>query len=589
MNIPKIHTNLLWDLTALFALLTVSYLIIIFLLRNSFLIKWNNRDEKKKHIRGIISQLILNEQGTVMIDASALMDVKLELWKFLRQEGNRRIMTNILLELNNDLDDEVKPIIHRLSKEFELAVEVVENSKKISNNGIPNTTTPDFNNMESGKLKDLESIMQDPTFGLPLNNNLQEKGMATDKTIGTGLNIDFIPLVTQFDTETDDKSLEFQEGLLTNHDMDFLMEFLDLEDFEINPYEGISKEFENEKRGANKDKEGDSFLNIDFLPIICEVEEEGEVLNPIVDIKEIEVEYEVVIDPFIKKQINDMLKSHVREQVQEDTIILEGDVLDLGKMQLPVAKFYSNKESKRVKLLHAIAELGDIREVPLLSEMMDVEENESIGCLIKEIIFKFLSEYPVDEDEVERNSNKVDFGNYYVFNRLFNALDMESQLILLEEIVKIGEQHELDFLETLHSHPIKIIREKAKSVSTILNKKLRDVENNEKVKPEVFKKDKNIGSGKSVSENTNAVKGTAKTPTASMSRSTQTSNKDKGNMPQESLEFNDLFQIDFDLAPPEKLIDQDWPISGKDRNIQDLEEIHFLEQLKDLTNRIFKR
>ncbi|MBC8768207.1 hypothetical protein H4O18_09400 [Arenibacter sp. BSSL-BM3] len=589
MNIPKIHTNLLWDLTALFVLLTVSYLIIIFLLRNSFLIKWNHSDEKKKHIRGIISQLILNEQGTVMIEARALMDLKLEVWKLLRQAGNRRIMTNIFLELNNDLEDEAKPIIHGLSEEFELHIEVFEKFKNIANNNIPNTTTPDFNNMEKRKLKDVKSIMDDPTFETPLNSNFQVDGLPADKTIGKELNLDFIPLVKQSDVETDEASLDLQEGLLTNHDIDFLMEFLDLEDFEINPYEGISKEFENEKKTSSTEKGGASFLNIDFLPLICEVEEKKEVINPIVDIHDMEVDYEVGIDPFIKKQISDMLKSHVKEQMQEDTIVLDDDVLDLGRMQLPAAKFYSNRESKRVKLLHAIAELGDIREVPLLSEMMDVEENESIGNLIKEIIFKFLSEYPEDEDQKERNSNKLDFGHYYVFNRLFNALDIESQLILLEEIVEIGEQHELDFLETLHNYPIRIVRDKAKSVSAILKDKLRDIEDGRETNPSIFTKGDMVDLAKEVSGITNTGKDMAKISLASTSGLNRTSRNDRDIEHQETTEFNDLFQIDFDMAPAEKLIDQDKPIGRKDGNIQELEEIHFLEQLKDLTNKIFKR
>ena len=55
------------------------------------------------------------------------------------------------------------------------------------------------------------------------------------------------------------------------------------------------------------------------------------------------------------------------------------------------------------------------------------------------------------------------------------------------------------------------------------------------------------------------------------------------------MEFNDLFQIDFDMAPSEKLIAQEGTDNRGDVNFQELEEIHFLEQLKDLTNKIFNR
>tara|TARA_R110002049_G_scaffold80546_4_gene204936 strand:+ start:4217 stop:5920 length:1704 start_codon:yes stop_codon:yes gene_type:complete len=567
----------------------VSYLVIIFLFRNSLFVKWNNSDLKKHQIRGIINQLIQNEQGKVVIEARALNDLKLELWKFLRLAGNRRIMTTVLQELNNELENDAKPIIHRICKEFELNIEIFEKFKSLVNNSISSTTIPDFKNMENKKSKSPKSHMEDLSCETPMDGSLSGDGITDHNNIGKELNIDFIPLVKQVDAETDDISREVQEALLVGHDMDFLMEFLDLEDFEINPYEGISREFENEKKSSPHLKEEASFLNIDFLPLILEVEEEQEAMNPILDFHEIEVDYEVVIDPFIKKQISDMLKSHVKEQLEEDTVILDNDVLDLGRMQLPAVKFYSDRESKRVKLLHAIAELGDIREVPILSEMMDVEENESISNLIKEIIFKFLSEYPDDEDDLETNTDNLEFGNYYVFNRLFNALDMESQLILLEEIVQIGEQHELDFLETLHNHPIRMIREKARSVSAILKNKLKDIKNNQKADPTISDNDHSTDSVEAAKHTTTEDMETSKTPSSIKAGLTKVSHNDKVCTKRDSMEFNDLFQIDFDMAPSEKLINQEGTVNRGDVNFQELEEIHFLEQLKDLTNKIFNR
>jgi hypothetical protein len=551
------------------------------------MIKWNDSTERKNHIRGIICQLILYKQGTVLVAMQAQIDLKMQLWKLLRQSNsNKHIMSEILITLNHTLEDEAKPIIYGLSEEFELHIEVFKKFQSLKSHSTAHTVTPDLNNMDNGKLKDLESIMEEPTFETPLNNNLKDKGVPTNSTFGKEFSTDFIPKVVKVEGEINTSSLELQEKLLTDHDMEFLMEFLDLEDFEINPYEGISKEFEVEKNGTHKAKrdEGEaSFLNLDFLPILFEVEEEKEAVNPSVDIYDIEVDCEVVIDPYIKKQISDMLKSHVKEQIQENTIINEDDILDLGGMQLPVAKFYSNKESKRVKLLHAIAELGDIREVALLSEMMDVEENESIGNLIKEIIFKFLAEYPLDENEEERNSTKLDFGNHYVFNRLFNALDMESQLILLDEIETIGEQHELDFVKTLHNHPIRNIREKAQSVTGSLCNKLGIEDDNQNANQLQFKKENISDSGNTFKETSDTQLNPSKKPMAFISYN------DKHTAPQDYMESNDIFKIDFDMAPPEKLIDSNPPNAGKSTYMQQLEEIHFLEQLKDLTNKIFNR
>ena len=189
-------------------------------------------------------------------------------------------------------------------------------------------------------------------------------------------------------------------------------------------------------------------------------------------INDIEVYYEVLIDPAIEKQIHEILQSYAVEQREKEIIFFkdnegndrymdEGDVFDFGDIALPPARFYNKKEHKRVKLLFTIAELGDVREVPLLQRMLDKEENESIAILIKEIILGFLSERPRDrKGEAESHEIGPFYGNY-VYNYLFQAIDAESQLLLMDEILKIGGTEELAFLRTLTSHPDGAIREKA--------------------------------------------------------------------------------------------------------------------------------
>lgn len=191
---------------------------------------------------------------------------------------------------------------------------------------------------------------------------------------------------------------------------------------------------------------------------------------------DIEVDYEVLIDPAIKEQIRDILESYAREHDEKDIIFYEErdkghgysedeDRLDLGGIALPVAKFYSEKENKRVKLLYAIAELGDVREVPLLQGMLDQEDNESISGLIKEIILGFLSERSLNEIQERGLSEVGHLGEHYVYNYLFQAVDTESQLLLLDEVHKIGGMEERNFLSTLALHPDERIREKVRYIN----------------------------------------------------------------------------------------------------------------------------
>lgn len=205
---------------------------------------------------------------------------------------------------------------------------------------------------------------------------------------------------------------------------------------------------------------------------------QGKALN------DLEVEYEVLIDPAIEKQIREILESYAEEQEKRENIFLkdgEGDnngnrgedSLDLSNIALPAAKFYSKKENERVKLLYAIAELGDVREVSFLQGMLDEEQNTSISILIKEIIFGFLAERPLNKHRDLEVPKMGYISEHYVYKYLFQAIDTESQYLLLDEVLKIGGLEELDFLRTLSRHPEKGIRDKAGSIIDQLEQKLQ--------------------------------------------------------------------------------------------------------------------
>ncbi|HUH47066.1 MAG TPA: hypothetical protein VLZ54_07950 [Arenibacter sp.] len=200
-------------------------------------------------------------------------------------------------------------------------------------------------------------------------------------------------------------------------------------------------------------------------------------------INDIEVDYEVQIDPGIEKQIHEILESYAKEHREKESVFYtdkEADIgdrmgedrIDFGNIALPAPKFYSKKENRRVKLLYAIAELGDAREVPLLQGMLDQERNHSIAVLIKEIILGFLSERPDDKNGESEAPEMGHLCEHYVYKYLFQAIDAESQHLLLDEILKIGGQEELNFLRTLIEHRDESIREKASSIVTILEQKL---------------------------------------------------------------------------------------------------------------------
>ena len=531
-----------------------------------------------------------------------LIELKVELWKFLRHSGNKRIISKILIEMNHDLDEGAKHIIQRLSEEFGLRIAAFENLENWDIGTDGNNTEHIDPSGNVANFPDKESIIEAPKMNQPLNSNTNNLNANTDLPKGEELDISFVPLVINYEDLKDEGSTEVQEAVMINNDLEFLTECLGKESFERNPYEAIYGEIygENLIHPTGKSyREDTSFLNIDFLPWIREIEEEQE--EPITNINDLEVEYEVVLDPHLKKQISDILKSHVEEQ---NTILAkdgEDNMLDLGEMHLPAAKFYTDWEFKKVKLLHSIAEMGDIREVPLLNEMLDEEENDSIANLIKEIIFRFLSEYPMDIDEEEDNNNLVDFGEHYVFNHLMNSLDRESQLLLLQEMQQIGDLSDLYFLETLHSHSDKAIREKAKSVSLHLESKRQNNPSSNMENPTTQgqnqKKDKGpsklhldplftFETAKSGFVSTTLSNYEIQKNNNASSLDSSATSIDDG---EDTLGCNDLFNIDFDITTSENITFYKSSCHNGDDNLEELEELRFLDQLKDLTNKIFKK
>src|SRR5690606_30559801 len=127
MNIPKIHSNLIWDLIVLVLLLAIGYWTILYVLRNYPLPEGYFRKEKRKQLSGIIYRLIQYDQGKLKIPESEYIELKVELWKLLRKSSNKRIASKIVREMNFYLDKGGKQLIQRLSKELGLQFEALEN------------------------------------------------------------------------------------------------------------------------------------------------------------------------------------------------------------------------------------------------------------------------------------------------------------------------------------------------------------------------------------------------------------------------------------------------------------------------------
>lgn len=113
------------------------------------------------------------------------------------------------------------------------------------------------------------------------------------------------------------------------------------------------------------------------------------------------------------------------------------------------------------RLLSDIEELGDHREIPFLTNLLLDETRPLIRERIRDVIYR-----------IERVINSEnDAIGYNVFEELFKSCDLESKLILMDEMVSIGDEKEVSLLTRLTNDSNIEISSKAKSVLTKLKER----------------------------------------------------------------------------------------------------------------------
>lgn len=126
------------------------------------------------------------------------------------------------------------------------------------------------------------------------------------------------------------------------------------------------------------------------------------------------------------------------------------------------AHFMDEEELETMVLLENIAELGDSRELPTLYQLKLTSTSPLILERATELIQKF-SYQPPRPKELFSSDNDLSGS---VFNAIFELSDVETKLILLEEIKRIGDEREIRLLESLVSDENSKI---ASSATLVLN------------------------------------------------------------------------------------------------------------------------
>ena len=141
---------------------------------------------------------------------------------------------------------------------------------------------------------------------------------------------------------------------------------------------------------------------------------------------------------------------------------------------IPQPIYYDDHETYMMSLLDDLEEMGDQREIPLLRELMAQESKSFIKNRITSMIDTFKKQASLQPKMKTKTVEDVqmELPVFSVFADLFKNIDTESKLILLDEVIHVGDEKEIEFLDGLLEDPNTDIRNKAQKVLQYLVAKL---------------------------------------------------------------------------------------------------------------------
>ncbi|MGB6150490.1 MAG: hypothetical protein WBG48_00740, partial [Pricia sp.] len=100
---PEIDTDLLWGLSLFFVVLALVYFVSIFIFRNSISSKSLLTKQRKMELSPMVSEFLFYEDDATVTEKSHYIGLKIEIRELLKDDFNRGVLTEILLDLRKDV------------------------------------------------------------------------------------------------------------------------------------------------------------------------------------------------------------------------------------------------------------------------------------------------------------------------------------------------------------------------------------------------------------------------------------------------------------------------------------------------------
>jgi len=125
LSVPKIHTDLLWDLSVLFVALSLLYFGFIFFFRNRTTSKARNKQLQRKELAPVISNFLFYEDDASKEEKYEYIALKITIRDFIKEPENRVILKDILLDLQRDVTGESRNRLFRLYHDLDLHLDAL--------------------------------------------------------------------------------------------------------------------------------------------------------------------------------------------------------------------------------------------------------------------------------------------------------------------------------------------------------------------------------------------------------------------------------------------------------------------------------
>ncbi len=135
--------------------------------------------------------------------------------------------------------------------------------------------------------------------------------------------------------------------------------------------------------------------------------------------------------------------------------------------------FLDEYEQSLNQTLDDLEEMGDEREIPLLLEYLEHQNNDMIRDRIHGLLKKFVQWEPKPKKDKANSATEISLPEYNVIRELFNSCDLEAKIILLDSVVDVMGKEDMDFLQDLLDHRDPEIKRKARKGLFMLTERLK--------------------------------------------------------------------------------------------------------------------